>query len=71
MTTEIANCHRIGLMALTNEKGGQVTEAFFDDVSITVGQTPLPAPLPLLASGVSGLSLLDWPRKKKAAALAA
>ena len=35
------------------------------------GQTPIPAALPLFASGLGGLGLLGWRRKKKAAALAA
>ncbi len=33
--------------------------------------TPLPATLPLFATGLSGLGLLGWRRKRKAAALAA
>jgi hypothetical protein len=33
--------------------------------------TPLPAALPLFASGLGGLGLLGWRRKRKAAALAA
>ena len=33
--------------------------------------TPLPATLPLFASGLGGLGLLGWRRKRKAAALAA
>ena len=33
--------------------------------------TPLPAALPLFATGLAGLGLLGWRRKKKAAALAA
>jgi hypothetical protein len=33
--------------------------------------TPLPASLPLFASGLGGLGLLGWRRKRKAAALAA
>jgi hypothetical protein len=35
------------------------------------GTTPLPAALPLFASGLGGLGLLGWRRKRKAAALAA
>ena len=33
--------------------------------------TPLPAALPLFATGLGALGLLGWRRKKKAAALAA
>jgi hypothetical protein len=36
-----------------------------------VAETPLPAALPLFATGLGGLGLLGWRRKKKAAALAA
>jgi hypothetical protein len=36
-----------------------------------VGATPLPAALPLFATGLGALGLLGWRRKKKAAALAA
>ena len=38
---------------------------------IDVANTPLPAALPLFASGLAGLGLLGWRRKRKAAALAA
>jgi hypothetical protein len=31
-----------------------------------IGQTPLPAALPLFASGLAGLGLLGWHRKRKA-----
>jgi hypothetical protein len=34
-----------------------------------VAETPLPAALPLFATGIGGLGLLGWRRKKKAAAL--
>ena len=38
----------------------------------TLAETPLPAALPLFASGLGGLGLIGWRRKrKKAAALAA
>lgn len=41
-----------------------------DDVSL-VANTPLPAALPLFASGLGALGLLRWRKKRKAAALAA
>ena len=37
-------------------------------VSPTVSEVPLPAALPLFASGLAGLGLLGWRRKKKAIA---
>ena len=38
---------------------------------VAVSETPLPAALPLFASGLGALGLLGWRRKRKAAALAA
>jgi hypothetical protein len=40
-------------------------------VTLRVDTTPLPATLPLFASGLGALALLGWRRKRKAAALAA
>jgi len=45
--------------------------AAYYDVRISAGATPLPATLPLFASGIGGLGLLGWRRKKKATTLAA
>ena len=39
-------------------------------ISITVNQTPLPAALPLFATGLGALGLLGWRRKRKAQAAA-
>jgi hypothetical protein len=39
--------------------------------TLTISQTPLPAALPLFATGLGALGLLGWRRKRKAAALAA
>ena len=45
---------------------------FLDNYSVsTPDTTPLPAALPLFATGLGGLGLLGWRRKRKAAALAA
>ena len=50
-------------------------QAWTIDQSLTIGSgapaVPLPAALPLFASGIGALSLLGWRRKKKAAQLAA
>jgi hypothetical protein len=35
----------------------------------TVGNTPIPATLPLFATGLGGLGLLGWRRKRKAQAV--
>jgi hypothetical protein len=43
-----------------------------DTFTIEIGATPLPAALPLFATGLGALGLLGWRRKRKAAgALAA
>ncbi len=47
------------------------TDAAFTNFAFRVSATPLPATLPLFASGLGGLGLLSWRRKKKAKALAA
>jgi PEP-CTERM motif len=44
------------------------------DLSVSgtgINATPLPAALPLFASGLGALGLLGWRRKRKGAALAA
>jgi hypothetical protein len=58
-------------------KNSQSNFDYFDDtfvitnVSATTNETPLPAALPLFATGVSGIGLLGWRRKRNAASLAA
>jgi hypothetical protein len=54
-----------GILALTQTQDGQTFDAIFDNLSVTVNQTPLPAALPLFASGLGGLGLLGWRRKRK------
>ena len=50
---------------------------YFDDtfvitnVSVTTNETPLPAAFPLFATGLGGLGLLGWRRKRKAASVVA
>jgi probable HAF family extracellular repeat protein len=43
------------------------TESWIADIPIS--QTPLPAALPLFATGLGGLGLLGWRRKRKAQAV--
>lgn len=63
--------------AFTNvsTSGGLLSFDSFSNVNLqgvsTGSETPLPAALPLFASGIGGFGLLSWRRKKKAAALAA
>jgi hypothetical protein len=45
--------------------------ATYYDLTGTVVATPLPAALPLFATGLGALGLLAWRKTKKAAALAA
>src|SRR5262249_49173442 len=49
--------------------GGSVNASI--DISAGPSPIPLPAALPLFATGLGALGLLGWRRKKKAAALAA
>ncbi len=55
--------------------GGLLSFTDFSDLNLsavsTDSQTPLPAALPLFASGLSALGLLGWRRKRKKASLAA
>jgi hypothetical protein len=46
-------------------------QADIQSITINTATTPLPAALPLFASGLGALGLLGWRRKRKAAALAA
>ena len=57
---------------------GAIGQGAIETVSFTYGMlaitpeaTPLPAALPLFATGLGALGLFGWRRKKKAAALAA
>jgi hypothetical protein len=44
---------------------GAIVTVGFDNLSFDVAQTPLPAAFPLFATGVAGLGLLGWRRKRK------
>jgi len=50
---------------------GDGLDAGLDNVDVELAATPLPATLPLFASGLGALGLLGWRRKRKAAAIAA
>jgi hypothetical protein len=51
--------------------GFSTTNVVIGNLSLATSEVPLPAALPLFASGLGALGLLGWRRKKKAGALAA
>jgi hypothetical protein len=53
-----------GAAAAATLNGAAVLNTF----TIQIGPVPLPATLPLFATGLAGLGLLGWRRKKKAIA---
>jgi hypothetical protein len=55
-----------GLAQLTGFFPGFTATADYDNLSFTLVPTPLPAALPLFATGLGALGLLGWRRKKKA-----
>jgi hypothetical protein len=66
------------VLALTGEPNPTITSVVFSfgtgpDSTLpgTLSSVPLPAALPLFASGLGALGLLGWRRKRKAAAVAA
>ena len=51
---------------LTNSTGGfEVADVSAGLLTTQIAQTPLPATLPLFATGFAGLGLLGWRRKRK------
>ncbi len=54
-----------------DEEGNPIDPVSAVDFSLTVAPTPLPAALPLFATGLGALGLLGWRRKRKSAAAAA
>lgn len=65
---DFAQPFEFGYLTLSNVSGAVSS---FDNLSIEVNSTPLPAALPLFATGLGALGLLGWRRKKKARALGA
>jgi hypothetical protein len=59
-----------GILSVGIYTAGAVSTAYSDNLSFTVNQTPLPAALPLFATGLSAFGLLGWYRKRKAQAAA-
>lgn len=59
------------VMSRAYYQAGEGTNADLTGLVTEFGTTPLPATLPLFASGLGALGLLGWRRKRKAAALAA
>jgi hypothetical protein len=55
----------------TNQTSITAANIYLDNIDITVTQTPLPAALPLFASGLGGVGLLGWRRKRKNASAVA
>jgi hypothetical protein len=59
------------VLCTTNTSFGASSPPSIDNTTISlVSSTPLPAALPLLATGLGGLGLLGWRRKRKAQAVA-
>jgi hypothetical protein len=57
--------------SLTNPVSSSFTNTVTDSIVVTgpTSATPLPAALPLFATGIGGLGLLGWRRKRKARAV--
>jgi hypothetical protein len=47
------------------------TTGYYDNLNVDLATTPLPAALPLFATGLGGLGFLGWRRKRKGQAVAA
>lgn len=70
----IANSN-LTLLTFIDTRGAFNAGIYLDEVSVELvspgGATPLPAALPLFATGLGALGLLGWRRKRKAAVVAA
>jgi hypothetical protein len=68
-TTGVAGAYTLAMTDLNGQSFGN--DLTVDDISLTTSATPLPAALPLFASGLGAMGLFGWRRKRKVAALAA
>ena len=66
------NLYIDGTPAVSSDNSNNVNAEFHGDLTITMvqaggaGETPLPAALPLFASGLGALGLIGWRKKRKA-----
>ena len=52
-----------------NDNSVETVSLYYEYQGTNVTNTPLPAALPLFATGLAGLGLLGWRRKRKAQAI--
>ena len=73
VTTSILSpgSYLITLFYVDRQQTGASLQFSIDTQNVVINATPLPATLPLLASGLGALGLFGWRRKKKATAQAA
>lgn len=66
-----AGAHTIEVLYADRENTGAFLSLNLLSTDVTITTTPLPGALPLFASGLGGLGLFGWRRKRKAQAVAA